>query len=173
MFSPMPDTILAVDPSLRGTGLAVLERNGQKTACLHWDVIRNPAKVSQPACLVEIHERVRLVIERFAPTAMAIEGIIYVQSYQTAITLGSARGAVVLAAAQKGLSIYEYAPKRAKQAVVGRGGAQKTQVAFMVRALLGLTETPPADAADAIAIGLAHFQSAAAAAATKTPLRSL
>ena len=173
MFSLMPDIILAVDPSLRGTGLAVLERSGQKTSCLHWDVIRNPPKVSHPACLVEIHDRVRLVIERFAPAAMAIEGVIFVQSYQTAITLGSARGAAVLAAAQKGLSIYEYAPKRAKQAVVGRGGAQKAQVAFMVRALLGLTETPPADAADAIAIGLAHFQSAAAAAATKTPLRTL
>ena len=70
--------------------------------------------------------------------------------------LGAARGAAILAAAEHGLEIYEYAPKRVKQAVVGRGAADKQQVAFMMRALLGLTETPEPDAADALAIGLAH-----------------
>jgi crossover junction endodeoxyribonuclease RuvC len=90
---------------------------------------------------------------------MAVESVIYVQSFQTAITLGSARGVVLLAGAKHGLPIYEYAPRRIKQAVVGRGAAQKTQVAFMVRTLLGLTVTPPPDAADAIAVGLTHFQS--------------
>jgi crossover junction endodeoxyribonuclease RuvC len=69
--------------------------------------------------------------------------------------------------AARGLPIYEYAPRRVKQSVVGRGGAQKDQVGFMVRALLGLTETPPPDAADALAIGLTHFQTA------EGPLRSL
>jgi crossover junction endodeoxyribonuclease RuvC len=71
--------------------------------------------------------------------------------------MGAARGAAVLAAAEHGMEIFEYAPKRVKQAVVGRGGADKQQVAFMMRALLELTETPPSDAADALAIGLAHF----------------
>jgi crossover junction endodeoxyribonuclease RuvC len=84
--------------------------------------------------------------------------VIYVQSYATAIVLGAARGVAVLAAAQAGLSIHEYPPKRVKQAVVGKGAAAKEQVAFMVRALLGLTETPPSDAADAIAIGLTHLR---------------
>ena len=79
------------------------------------------------------------------------------QSYKTAIVLGAARGAAIVAAAEHGLPIYEYPPRRVKQAVVGRGGADKQQVAFMVRALLELTETPPPDAADALAIGLAHF----------------
>jgi crossover junction endodeoxyribonuclease RuvC len=64
----------------------------------------------------------------------------------------------ILAAAALGLEIYEYAPRRVKQAVVGHGGADKSQVGFMVRAMLGLTETPPADAADALAIGLTHLQ---------------
>ena len=72
--------------------------------------------------------------------------------------LGCARGAALLAAASRGLPVFEYAPRRVKQAVVGRGGAEKAQVAFMVRALLGLSETPPADAADALAVGLTHFQ---------------
>ena len=67
-----------------------------------------------------------------------------------------AAAAALLAAAEHGMEIYEYAPKRVKQAVVGRGGADKQQVAFMMRALLGLTETPDPDAADALAIGMAH-----------------
>ena len=92
-----------------------------------------------------------------------VEGVIFVQSHRTAITLGAARGAAIVAAAERGLPIYEYAPRRVKQSVVGRGGAQKDQVAFMVRALLGLTETPAADAADALAIGLTHLQMAGGA----------
>ena len=78
------------------------------------------------------------------------------QSYKTAITLGAARGAAILAAAEHGMEVFEYAPRRVKQAVVGNGGAAKQQVAFMMRALLGLTETPDPDAADALAIGMAH-----------------
>ena len=93
--------------------------------------------------------------------ALSIEKVIFVQSYATAIVLGAARGVAVLAAAQKGLEIYEYPPKRVKQAVVGRGAASKDQVAFMIRALLGLTETPPSDAADAIAVGLTHLRAMA------------
>ena len=81
------------------------------------------------------------------------------QSYKTAIILGAARGAAILAAAENGLPIFEYTPNRIKQATVGTGAAGKNQVAFMVRALLGLTETPDADAADALAIGLTHLRS--------------
>lgn len=153
------EILLAVDPSLRGTGYAVLERAGTKVRCLHFDVIRNAPRLTVAGCLLEIHTRLGEAITRHAPQGVAVESVIYVQSFPTAITLGSARGAVLLAAAQRGLPIHEYAPRRVKQAVVGTGAAQKTQVAFMVRTLLGLTITPPADAADAIAVGLAHFQS--------------
>lgn len=153
------EILLAVDPSLRGTGFAVLARAASKVRCLHFDVVKNAPKLSQAGCLLQIHTRLNEAIQQFRPTAMAVESVIYVQSFPTAITLGSARGAVLLAAAQHGLSIHEYAPRRVKQAVVGTGGAQKTQVAFMIRSLLGLTVTPPPDAADAIAVGLTHFQS--------------
>lgn len=155
------EVLISIDPSLRGTGLAVLQRAAGKIRCLHFDVVKNPPKLSVPGCLLEIHTRLLDAMDRFSPQAMAIESVIYVQSFPTAITLGSARGAVLLAAAQRGLQIHEYAPRRVKQAVVGHGAAQKSQVAFMVRSLLGLTITPPPDAADAIAVGLAHFQSAA------------
>jgi crossover junction endodeoxyribonuclease RuvC len=160
----MSDTrLIAIDPSLRCTGYAVLESDGHRHTALDYGVIRNAAALPASSCLVAIHERVRDLIEHWQPVAMAVESIIYVQSHQTAIVLGAARGCAILAAAQRGLPIHEYPPKRVKQAVVGVGSAQKQQVAFMVRALFRLTETPSADAADALAIGLTHLQTAATA----------
>ena len=144
--------VLAIDPSLRCTGFAVLEKAGAKVRALEYGTIRNVPKLLQTGCLVAIHERVRDLIEEHRPDCAAFESIIYVQSFRTAIIMGTARGAALLAAAARGLPIYEYAPRRVKQSIVGRGGADKGQVGFMVRALLGLTETPAADAADALAI---------------------
>ena len=166
----MKETLIAVDPSLRGTGYALLERESGKIRCLHFGVVKNQPKLTVSGCLLAIHQQLGDVIARFGPEVMAIESVIYVQSFPTAITLGSARGAALLAAAQKGLPIHEYAPRRVKQAVVGHGAAQKSQVAFMIRALLGLTVTPPPDAADAMAIGLTHFQAADAASRRRVPL---
>jgi crossover junction endodeoxyribonuclease RuvC len=156
--------VLAIDPSLRGTGFAVLEMSGGKPRALTYGTIKNAAALLPSGCLVAIHERVRDLIREHQPECAAFEGVIFVQSHRTAIALGAARGAALLAAAGCGLPIYEYAPRRVKQSVVGRGGADKGQVGFMVRALLGLTETPPPDAADALAIGLTHFHTAATAA---------
>jgi crossover junction endodeoxyribonuclease RuvC len=155
--------ILAIDPSLRCTGFAVLAQFEGRISALEYGVIKNAPALLPSGCLVAIHEKVRELIDRHQPECAAFESVIYVQSLRTAITLGSARGAALLAAAQRGLPIHEYAPRRVKQSVVGRGGAQKDQVSFMVRALLGLTETPTADAADALAIGLTHFQTAGSA----------
>jgi crossover junction endodeoxyribonuclease RuvC len=159
-----PSRVLAIDPSLRSTGYAVIEKVGTKMSALEYGTIKNPANLLQTGCLVAIHERVRELIEKHHPECAAFESVIFVQSMKTAIILGTARGAALLAAAQRGLTIHEYAPRRVKQGVVGHGGAQKGQVAFMVRALLGLTETPASDAADALAIGITHFQTMASAA---------
>ncbi len=161
---PAIDRILAIDPSLRGTGFAVLEKVSGKVRAVTYGTIKNPPKLLPSGCLVAIHQRVVDLIREHQPVCAVFEGIIFVQSHRTAITLGAARGAALLAAAGHGLPIYEYAPRRVKQSVVGRGGADKGQVGFMVRALLGLTETPPADAADALAIGLTHFNTASSAA---------
>ena len=155
---PSTRTILSVDPSLRGTGYAVLRHENGKTRVLAYDVVKNHPKLSQEACLVAIHDTLAACIAKYSPQEFAIESAIYVQSYETAIVLGNASGVAILAAARAGLPIHRYAPRRIKQAVVGRGGAQKHQVGFMIRAMLGLTETPPPDAADAIAVGLAHLQ---------------
>ena len=138
----------------------MLDRTGGKVRALDYGTIKNAAQLLQSGCLVAIHERVTELIREHRPECVAVESVIYVQSYRTAITLGCARGAALVAAAKAGLPIFEYAPRRVKQSVVGRGGADKTQVGFMVRVLLGLTETPDPDAADALAIGLTHFQTA-------------
>jgi crossover junction endodeoxyribonuclease RuvC len=154
--------LLSIDPSLRGTGYAVLDSDGRKHTALEYGVVANAPKLSQSGCLVAIHEKISDLILRHRPEECAVEGVIFVQSLRTAITLGAARGASILAVAQHGIPIYEYAPRKIKQAVVGSGAADKKQVAFMIRALLGLTETPSADAADALAIGLTHLQTQAA-----------
>ena len=150
--------VLAIDASLRCTGYAVLEGVDRKIVSLTYGTIKNAPALLPSGCLVAIHEKVRELIEEYRPDCAAFEAVIFVQSMKTAIVLGSARGAALVAAAQRGLPIHEYAPRRVKQGVVGHGAAQKGQVAFMVRALLGLTETPGSDAADALAIGLTHLQ---------------
>lgn len=157
--------VLGVDPSLRSTGFGILSVDGRKGRVLGYGVISNPASLAHPDCLLAIHARIQEEIRKYGPTEMAIESTIYVQSYRTAIVLGAARGAALLAAAQAGLAIHEYAPRKIKQAVVGRGGAQKQQVGFMIRALLGLESTPPADAADALATALTHIQAVSGGAA--------
>ena len=123
-------------------------------------MIRNAPKLLPSGCLVAIRQQLADAIRQHSPTVCAIESTIYVQSFKTAIALGTARGACLIAAAEFGLPIYEYAPREVKQAAVGKGSAQKEQVAFMIRSQLRLRETPPPDAADAIAVGLAHFQAA-------------
>ena len=164
-----PLRVLAVDPALRNTGYAVLEKRGPAISAITYGVIANPAKLSTSGCLVAIREQLADLIREHRPSECAIESTIYVQSYKTAITLGSVRGAVLIAAAEQGLAIFDYAPKEVKQAAVGRGAADKTQVAFMMRSVLRLRETPPADAADALAVGLTHLQSTAGHAAMQRP----
>jgi crossover junction endodeoxyribonuclease RuvC len=150
--------VLSIDPAVRNTGYAVLEGDPRRPVVLAFDVISVPAHLPQSTALAAIRGHLANVIAKYQPDEVAVEGIIYVQSHRTAISMGAARAAALIAAADGGLPIYEYAPRKVKMAVVGKGNADKQQVAFMVRALLGLAETPPSDAADALAIGMAHLQ---------------
>ena len=149
---------MAVDASLRNTGVAIVDANNGKARALYFGTIHNPASLRSSSCLIAIRDQIAALIRAHEPDCCALESVIYVQSYKTAILLGAARGAAILAAAENGLPIFEYPPRRIKQSTVGSGAAAKNQVAFMVRALLGLTETPDADAADALAIGLTHLR---------------
>jgi len=150
--------VLAIDPAIRNTGYAVVEGDHRNARVITYEVIRIPKAIPQSGALAAVRTHLMHVIQTHAPDEVAVEGIIYVQSHKTPISMGAARAAALIAAADAGLRVFEYAPSKAKKAVVGNGKADKAQVAFMIRALLGLSETPPHDAADALAIGLAHLQ---------------
>ncbi|HZT21650.1 MAG TPA: crossover junction endodeoxyribonuclease RuvC, partial [Verrucomicrobiae bacterium] len=109
-------------------------------------------------CLVKIANTVREILERHRPTVCVVEGLFYAQNLQTALIMGEARGAALAAVAERGLEIFEMAPRKVKQAIVGYGAAQKFAVARMVQRLLHLPEPPAPDAADALALALAHAQ---------------
>src|SRR3982750_3803646 len=155
--------VLAIDASLRNTGVAIVDATNGKPRSLYFGTIHNASSLRSSSCLVAIRDRLIELIRKHEPDCCALESVIYVQSYKTAIILGAARGAAILAAAERGLPIFEYPPTRIKQATVGRGTADKNQMAFMIRALLGLTTTPGPDEADALAIGVTHIRSQEAA----------
>lgn len=155
--------VLAIDASLRSSGIAIVESGRGENRAVYFGTIKNAAAMPCSRCLVAIRDRLVDLIGEFEPDCCAMEAVIYVQSHKTAILLGAARGAAMLAAAERGLPIFEYAPTRIKQATVGRGGADKSQVALMIPAMLGLTTTPQHDEADALAIALTHVHAAEAA----------
>lgn len=150
--------ILGVDPSLRGTGFGVIRLARPHPATLAHGTVRCPASWERSRCLLKIAESLRDVIRQHRPTVCAIEGLFYAQNLQTALIMGEARGAALVAVAEAGLEIFEIAPRKVKQAVVGYGAAQKLAVAKMVQRLLVLPEPPAPDAADALALALTHAQ---------------
>ncbi len=151
--------VLGVDTSLRSTGVGVVEARGSRMQVVEYAVLRMPTKAALSECLCTLHRQIGEIIDRTAPAAIAIEGIFFCRNMKTALTLGEARGAVIAAGAAHKLPIYEYAPRRVKQAIVGFGGAEKDQVGQMVSAILGLAKPPPEDAADALAIAICHINS--------------
>lgn len=150
--------ILGVDPSIRCTGYGVLEVSGGQIRAVAFGSLPVAPRVTQPQALAEITRGLREVIARHRPDEAAMEAIIYAQSFKTAIVMGSARGAVLVAVAEAGLPVVEYPSRLVKKASTGLGAARKKQVSFMMRAILGLTATPDADAADALAVALTHAQ---------------
>ena len=151
--------ILGIDTSLRSSGYGVLSVEGSRMRALEAGRIRNDPKLPLSGCLRAIHARVAELIAQYAPDVVAIESVIYGKNAGTMLVLGEARGAVITAAADAGLPIYEYEPRRVKMAVCGNGLAEKEQVQRMVKTLLGLQELPQNDAADALALAITHAHS--------------
>ena len=149
--------VLGVDTSLRLTGFGVVDCEGSRFKAVEFGTIRAPRNLSLSECLHKINTGITGVIERLNPSAVAVEGVFFCKNVKTTLMLGEARGAVITACAVRGLSVYEYAPRRVKQAVSGFGGAEKNQVARMVMSLLALREQPQEDAADALAIAICHL----------------
>ena len=150
--------VLGIDPSLRGTGLALIEfPSGRAPVLLHCRTVRVPARRTMAVALAEIHRAVAEVIAGSSGVRhVALEQTIYVQNFQTAQILGAARGAAIAAAALSGLPVFEYAPMRVKQAVAGTGRASKEQVSRTVRSLLGRAVTSTFDESDAAGVAICH-----------------
>jgi crossover junction endodeoxyribonuclease RuvC len=153
-----PTVILGLDPSLRGTGYGVIEVGQAQPRALAHGTISCSAAWPHSRCLAHIAQTIRDVLRQYQPTVCAVEGLFFAQNLQTAIVMGEARGAALAAVAEAGLEIYEIAPRKVKQAIVGYGAAQKLAVAKMVQRMLQLAEMPAADAADALALALAQAQ---------------
>jgi len=165
--------ILGVDPSLRETGYCILNTDGGELKSVAFGTIKNQPGLLPSRCLVRIADVLKNLIQQHQPQVMAVEGLFYCQNMKTALALGQARGAALLAAAEHGLEIFEYAPRRVKQSIVGHGGAQKLQVGKMVQRMLGLIEEPPEDAADALAIAICHAQSSKGLSAQINPPKQI
>lgn len=155
---PFYGRVLGIDPSLRGSGLAVIECSGNRTyELLHSKTLKLAAdKFSMIHCLAEIARAVEHLLLEFRPDHVAVEETIYVQNFRTAQILGMARGAAIATAAKGGFPVFEYPPLRIKQAVAGFGRASKEQVARQIQALMKLPSLPAYDEADATAVALCH-----------------
>ncbi len=154
---PFQGIVLGIDPSLRGTGLAIIEfSQGRPPVLLRCRTVKVPPRESMAHALGEIHRAVAAFLAEFDVRHVALEQTIYVQNFQTAQILGAARGAAISAASLGRREVFEYPPLRVKQAVVGVGRASKEQMARTVMALLGHGRTLASDEADAAGVALCH-----------------
>lgn len=150
--------ILGIDPSLRSTGFGVIQIGQPHPVALAHGAISCPAAWEHSRCLAKISQTLRELANKHRGAVCAVEGLFFAQNLQTALIMGEARGAALAAVAEAGLEIFEIAPRKVKLALVGYGAAQKIAVAKMVQRLLHLHELPVPDAADALAVALAHAQ---------------
>lgn len=152
--------ILGIDPGTRITGYGVIQVHTKKLIALDYGCIKPPPKAESSKRYLIIFEGIEELIRTHKPQALSVEGQFIHRNAMSAMKLGMARAMALLAAERAGIPIFEYAPKKAKKAVVGHGSASKEQVQKMMQALLHLNEPPtPEDAADALALALCHANS--------------
>ena len=169
-----------IDPGSDRTGYGCIETAGGRHHLVICGSLSAPARSTFPDTLKHIHAGLLALLAQHQPDCVAVENIFHARNVRSALKLGHARGVALLAAAQTGLPVAEYAPTEIKLAVVGFGRAEKQQVQQMIKLLLGLDTVPsPHDAADALAVAICHVHSAtgpiadrASAAAPHSPLRS-
>ncbi|HIK75487.1 MAG TPA: crossover junction endodeoxyribonuclease RuvC [Alcanivorax sp.] len=147
--------LLGIDPGSRHTGYGVIEQVGNRSRALAFGTISTSGAEMAPR-LGTIFAGLCDVMSTHQPEEVSIEKVFMARNPDSALKLGQARGAALTAVVQSGVPVFEYSARQVKQAVVGRGGAEKVQVAEMVKHLLGLEKRPQEDAADALAIALCH-----------------
>jgi crossover junction endodeoxyribonuclease RuvC len=149
--------VLGIDPGTAACGYGIVQESGGRIRALEHGWWQTPARERPELRLKTIFDRVQEVIAAHGPHAVAVEESFVGADARTALSVGQARGAVLVAAAAAGVECVEYAPARVKQAVCGYGRADKEQVQRMVKAILGLSEPPePHHAADALAVAICH-----------------
>lgn len=149
--------ILGIDPGLAIVGYGVIEYVGNKYKVLDYGAITTDSNLDFPERLKRIYDEMSALIEKYKPEDLAMEELFFNKNVKTALKVGQARGVQILCAKNKELDIYEYTPLQVKQAVVGYGRADKSQVQKMVKVLLNLKEIPkPDDVADALAVAICH-----------------
>lgn len=152
--------ILGIDPGLATMGYGVIEVLGEKRRVVQFGTLNTKAKSPTPQRLRSIFKGVTELIEMYQPEDVAFEELFFSKNVTTGMSVSAARGAAIVAAAEKTENLYEYTPMQIKQAVTGYGGADKHQVQQMVRLLLNMEEIArPDDAADALAVALTHANS--------------
>lgn len=149
--------ILGIDPGSQITGFGIVDAVGSTTRAVDWGSIRTSG--SHHDRLRRIFEEVGRICAEYAPAEIAIESVFVHRNADSALKLGQARAAALCATFGADVPVFEYSPRHIKKAVVGRGGAEKSQVQYMVVRLLGLSEAPQADAADALAAAICHAHS--------------
>ncbi len=151
--------ILGIDPGYAIIGYGVLDTTKQNML-LDYGAIVTPKEDSMPVRLQNIDKSLKYLFDKFKPDVVAIEELFYFKNQKTVIQVAQARGVILLACQKYCGNIYEYTPLQIKQALTGQGRAEKAQVQFMVKAILGLENIPkPDDAADALAVAICHSQS--------------
>ena len=149
--------ILGVDPGSNVTGFGVVRTSGDDVQYVFSGTIAAARATSRHERLRDIFAGIERVIREYQPTHFAIEDVFYSKNPRSALVLGEARGAAILAAAMAGLPVFEYSAREVKQSVTGNGAADKSQVSYMLGKMLGLRELPEkADESDAIAIAMCH-----------------
>ncbi|MBT3946281.1 MAG: crossover junction endodeoxyribonuclease RuvC [Candidatus Marinimicrobia bacterium] len=153
--------ILGIDPGLGITGFSILDTKRNQTHFSAYGTIKPKTKDSLPKRLNYLFEEMNKILDQFSPDVMAIEDAFYSKNVKSAMTLGQARGSLILAAAQADIPVHEFAPRKVKMSVCGNGAASKEQVSYMVTQILKLKEPPkPLDVSDAMAVGLCYINQA-------------
>jgi crossover junction endodeoxyribonuclease RuvC len=151
--------ILGIDPGSRITGYGLLRKEGNRLIHIDNGAIFTDSSSDFPDRLKLIYDGLSEVIRKYSPAVMAVEDIFFSNNAQSALKLGQARGAAIVAGVSASLPVHEYTALQVKQAVVGHGRAAKEQVQHMVKVLLGLPEIAQADASDALAVAICHANS--------------
>ena len=149
--------ILGIDPGSQITGFGVVDAAGSAARAVDWGSIRTSG--SHNDRLRRIFEEIGRICAEYGPAEIAIESVFVHRNADSALKLGQARAAALCATFGASAPVFEYSPRHVKKAVVGQGGAEKSQVQYMVMRLLGLSEAPPPDAADALAVAICHAHS--------------